>query len=174
MSITTLTHKRTFRLAGDFVVVVVFCYLAFPFVQFAVNYGVRYVRGSIPHPFGGSPIHDAAHTPLPSVVVEPGPMLCCRMLVCDFRFPLPKRADIATIDSVSGGGDRIKGAIYVTNISGGQIDLRGYGRLLHQAGFRVSDTADKGEIFASSPDGGALEIDGRQPTKIAFSFFGDY
>ncbi len=175
MSIAILTHKRTFRLVGVFVVLVVLCCLASPVAQFAVNYGVRYVSGTIPHPFGGSPIHDATHMSLPSVAVESGQVLCCRMLVCDFRFPLPKRAGILTIDSVTGGGDTIKGAISVTNADGSTVDLLAYSRLVHRAGFRVSFVPAYGDYFsASSPDGGLLQVSGGQPTKIAFSFFGDF
>lgn len=81
---------------------------------------------------------------------------------------------MVTTDSISGGFDTIKGTIYITNVSGGTIDLQAYARLIHKAGFRVSDTSGQGFFTASSPDGGALQVDGGPQTKISFSFFGDY
>jgi len=95
------------------------------------------------------------------------------MLVCDFRFPLPKGAGVMTIDPVTGGGDTIKGTIYVTNASGGTVDLENYAKRVHEYGFGVS--RNPFGFSASSPDGGALTVDeGLNATKIAFSFFGDY
>jgi hypothetical protein len=173
MRAATLTQKRVLGLFGALIVVVCLFCLARPTIQYLTHYAIRFVDGQ--HPFGGAPIHDATHIPLPSVVVEPGSALCCRMELCDFRFPLPKRAGVATIDSVSGGGDTIKGAVYVTNADGSMIDLLAYSSLVHRAGFRVTFVPAYGDYFsASSPDGGLLQVSGGQTTKIAFSFFGDF
>jgi hypothetical protein len=172
MSIATLAQKRASRIVGVLVVLVMLCYLASPFICFLANYTIRFVDGQ--HLVGGSPIHDASRMPLPSLAVEPGPTLCCRMELCDFRFPLPKRSGVMTIDSVSGGGDTIKGTVYVTNANGGTVDLHAYASLMRSAGFRVSELYDHDSFSACSPDGGCLQVDGGQPTKIAISFFGDF
>jgi hypothetical protein len=175
MRVLTLTHKRICILTGSLSLFVLLFCLAFPFIEFFAHYTTRFIDGQ--HPFGGYPIHSAAQMPLPSVAVEPGPKLCCRMDVCDFRFPLPKRTGVATVDSVSGGGDTIKGVIYVTNADGGTVDLRAYAKLVHRAGFRVTEVSDltgHDSFSATSPDGGLLQVDAGQPTKIEFSFFGDY
>ena len=170
MSIAVPMRKRTrILVAGLISIVVLFC-LASPFLHFPINWTKRFVSGQ--HPFGGSPIHTASHENLPSVVVESGRTICCRMELCDFRFPLPHGVHVAQTDSVSGGADTIKGAIYVTNADGGTVDLRAYARLIHRDGFRVSDYGSG--FTASSPDGGYLAVDAGQSTKIAFSFFGDY
>ena len=175
MRVATLIHKRAFKLVGALIVMVCLLYLAFPSSQFLVHYTIRFIGGQ--HPFGGSPIHDPAHMSLPSVIVEAGSTLCCRMELCDFRFPLPSQAGISVIDPITGGRDTIKGTICVTNVGRGMIDLHAYARSIRRAGFCVSDVSDLlgyDSFTATSPDGGLLQVDGGQPTKITFSFFGDY
>jgi hypothetical protein len=172
MSTAVPKRKQTrILVVGLISIVGLFC-LASPFLHFPINWTKRFVSGQ--HPFGGSPIHATSHENLPSVAVESGRTICCRMELCDFRFPLPHGVRVAQTDSVSGGADTIKGAIYVTNADGGAVDLQAYARLVHKAGFHVSNTSEQGFFTASSPDGGALQVDGGQPTKIVFSFFGDY
>jgi hypothetical protein len=94
------------------------------------------------------------------------------MKLCDFRFPFPRGAHIAQIDPVSGSGDTIKGAIYVTNAGAGMVDLEAYAKLIYKDGFN-SSVGDY-RISATSADGGYIvaETSGTT-TKIAFSFFGD-
>ena len=165
-------RKRTHKLVIGLIAIVVLCYFASAFLQFSFNWTKRFVSGQ--HPFGGSSIHAASHENLPSVVIESGRTVCCRMKFCDFRFPLPKGAGVMTNDPVSGGFDTIKGAIYVTNADGGTVNLQAYGRRIWKDGFRVNAGPDF-MFTASSPDGGALEVETSGRTaKIAFSFFGDY
>jgi hypothetical protein len=172
MRIAILAHKQKFIFAGAVIVIAVLCCLVSPFIQFSFNWTKRFVDGQ--YPFGGYQIHDPSHMPLPSVVIEPGPILCCRMEQCNFRFPLPKEAGAVTNDPVSRGFDTIKGAIYVTNADGGAVNLPAYRRRFWEDSFRVYMGADF-MFTAGSPDGGSLEVENSgHATKIAFSFFGDY
>ncbi len=176
MRIATLLHKRAFKLVGALTVFVSFLFcLAFPSVQFLTNQAIRFVDGQ--HPFGGGSIHDPSHMSLPSIIVEFGQTVCCRMEFCDFRFPLPHGARLAQMESVVGSSDQIQGVIYVTNTDGAPVDLNAYARLIHRAGFRVSHVSNLlgyDSFGANSPDGGSLIVDAGQSTKITISFFGDY
>jgi hypothetical protein len=132
---------------------------------------------------------------LPTMSVEGGKTVYCRMRVCDFRFPLPKGAQIQRADPVSGGFDTIKGAIYVTGPGGGRVDLSAYAELLRKAHFNVqpgfTSEADPPWVgtaaitnhpdgytipwAASGGDGGWVAVDIiSNVTKIGFSYFGDY
>ena len=146
--------------------------LRLPVMQALGNRAIRFVSGQ--HFLGGAPLPGSSRESLPSVAVEPGSRLCCRMLYCDFRFPLPPGTRVASIDPVTGGSDTIKGVIYLTNADGGTVDLRAYARAMRRDGFSVGSDADVG-LTASSPDGGfvAAQNSGRSCT-LTFSFFGDY
>lgn len=171
MSIIALKRNRICGVIGIPIVVFVFCYLVSSPVDFLWHYTNRFVDGL--HPPGGFPIHSYSDMILPSVAVESGRTLCCRMDLCDFRFPLPKRSVVVMTDSISGGSDTIHGAIYVTNLDGGKINLQDYAGSMHRAGFKVSSVEQYG-FTANSPDGSYLEVHGGQTTKIIFQFFGDY
>lgn len=172
MNIATSTCKRKGKLVVSFIAIVALGYLVSPMIQHLYHGAIRRVAGSgIPFVTTGFPVHKESEN-LPDVVVESGRTLCCRMKLCDFRFPFPHGARIAQIDPVSGGGDTIKGAIYVTNADGGMVDLEAYAKLIYRNGFNSS--ADDSRISATSADGGYIvaEVTG-STTKIAFSFFGD-
>lgn len=173
MSIVVPSSKRSGRLVVGLSALVLLGYLALPFLQFLTNWTRRFVIGQ--HPFGGYSIHSASPEPLPSVIVESGRTVCCRMDYCNFRFPLPKRAGVLSVEPIRGGFDTIKGVIYVTNANGGPVDLGAYSRLIWEAGFRVNISPDIAMFAAGAPDGGAVEVwNSEHSTKIDFSFFGDY
>ncbi len=130
---------------------------------------VRFVSGQ--HLVGG-PLPGRSHENLPTVSVESGNRLCCRMLYCDFRFPLPTKTKLARIESVTGGFDTIRGVICVTNTDGGIVDLRAYARAMRSDGFKIG--GDSSGFSASSPDGGFVAAEGLDRCRITFSFFGDY
>ncbi len=132
---------------------------------------------------------------LPAVSVESARTVYCRMEYCDFRFPLPDDARVARIETVSGGFDTIKGALYVTNADGGPVDLQAYAKLLRRHHFDVqpgfSSEADPPWVgppakrnhpdgytipfAAGTADGGWVAVDViDHTTKIGFSYFGDY
>jgi hypothetical protein len=136
------------------------------------NRAIRFVRGQ--HFLGGAALPGRSRESLPCVVVEPGGSLWCKMLYCDFRFPLPPGTRIASLDPVTGGFDTIRGVIHLTNAEGGTVDLQTYARVMRRDGFRVGGNADVG-LTASSPDGGFVgaQNSGRSCT-LSFSFFGDY
>jgi hypothetical protein len=117
------------------------------------------------------------------------------MRLCDFRFPLPEGARVARIDPVSGAWDTIKGAIFVTNATGGPVDLEAYAALLRRHHFNVQPgfTSEADPPWNSTPttrnhpdgytiplaagsgDGGWVAVDViDHTTKIGFSYFGDY
>ena len=139
------------------------------FFESWANRTIRFVSGQ--HLIGG-PLPGRSRENLPSVAVESGGRLCCRMLYCDFRFPLPPNTGLVSIEPVTGGFDTIKGAIYVTNRNRGAVDLRAYARAMRRDGFRVTD--DGYGFAASSPDGGFVSAEGLDRCRIGFSFFGDY
>ena len=164
------TIKRRFLFIGGLAVVISF--VAYPFVQHAVNRTVRFVSGQ--HFLGGGPLPGRSRESLPSIAGESGGTLRCRMLYCDFRFPLPRGTQLARADSVAGSFDTIKGTIYVTNTDGGEVNLHAYARVLRKDGFSVHDDAGL-DLSASSPDGGFVAADtSGADCKITFSFFGDY
>lgn len=172
-------HIRT--VAVILIVVAVGCYFAWPFFDYFVVVGVRAAM--------------RAHESLPSVSVESGRTVYCRMRYCDFRFPLPDGAHVVRTDSVNGGFDTIKGAIYVTAPDGSPVDLEAYAELLRKHHFNVqpgfTSEADPPWVgtpakrnhpegytipfAASTADGGWVAVDIIDHTnKIAFSYFGDY
>src|SRR5579863_8589162 len=105
------TAKRKLAFAAGLIVVALF--LGWPLIEGVANRTIRFVDGG--HFLGGRPIQGRSKETLPSVSVESGRTLCCRMSYCDFRFPLPPGTRIASIEPVSGGFDTIKGVIYLTN-----------------------------------------------------------
>jgi len=142
-----------------------------------------------------------AHENLPIVSVEAGDTVYCRMRYCDFRFPLPKGADIVQTNIDSGGFDTINGTIYVAGTNGGSINMRAYAELLQKMHFSLSIADASGccptnmpdmpfinegkvihypvlsDFSASSIDqvGGVLQIGiVSNVTQIRFSYFGDY
>lgn len=143
--------------------------IALPWTQGLGNRLIRFVSGQ--HLVGGA-LPGRSRENLPSVAVESGNKLCCRMLYCDFRFPLPAGTRVASIEPVTGGFDTIKGTIYVTNLDGGAVDLRAYARAMRKDGFKVD--GDSSTLSASSPDGGWVGAEGSGRCSIGFSFFGDY
>ena len=161
------TTQRKLVIAAVLTVLAV--WVGLPFIQSLANRTIRFVRGQ--HLLGG-PLPGRAQENLPSVAVEAGSTLCCRMLYCDFRFPLPPDTRVASIEPVTGGFDTIKGVIYVTNSHGGTVDLRGYASAMRRDGFRVD--GDGFGFTASSPDGGYVGAQGSDRCEIVFSFFGDY
>lgn len=146
-----LMSKRKNRLIAGVGVFALLCYLAWPFLQFSLGWTQRFAGGQ--HPFSGGPIHPASQAILPTVSVESGHTVCCQMEFCDFRFPLPKGAGLSAVDPVSGGFDTIKGAIYVTNANGSQVDLEAYAKRIWESGFRVHGSSAR-MFNADAPDGG--------------------
>jgi hypothetical protein len=135
------------------------------------------------------------HEKLPTVSIETGGIVYCRMQFCDFRFPLPDGARVVRTDPVSGGDDTIKGAFYVTTTNGSPVDLQVYAALLRKEHFNVqpgftseADPPWVGEparrnhpsdytipFAASGGDVGWVAVDViSNTTKIGFSYFGDY
>jgi hypothetical protein len=176
-----MLRLRVIIFAVGVVVVVTLGYFAWPFFDYFV---VVRVRGAV-----------RLHESLPSVSIESDRLVYCRMQYCDFRFPLPHGAQVVQTDSVSGGFDTIKGAIYVRGHDGGPIDLQAYAGLLQQHNFNVqpgfTSEADPPWVgapvkhdhlkdytipfAASTKDGGWVAVDIIDgSTKIAFSYFGDY
>jgi hypothetical protein len=174
-------RKRFVIFVAGFALVLALCCLASPFLDFLV---IGPLRGAF-----------RSHENLPSVTVESGRTVYCRMRYCDFRFPLPHGASVARTDSVAGGFDTIKGAIYITNLNGGSVDLQAYADLLRQHHFNVQPgftseadppwvgapaTRNHPEGYtipfaASKPDGGWVAVDVIGHTiKVGFSYFGDY
>ena len=81
--------------------------IALPWIQGIGNRLIRFVSGQ--H-LVGAPLPGRSRENLPSVAVESGNRLCCRMLYCDFRFPLPAGTRVASIEPVTRGFDTIKGS----------------------------------------------------------------
>jgi hypothetical protein len=156
------------KVAAASLVVVAVC-IALLWGQGLGKRAIRFVSGQ--HLIGG-PLPVRSHENLPSVAVESGNRLCCRMMYCDFSFPLPAKSKLASIEPVTGGFDTVKGAICVTNTDGGTVDLRAYARAMRRDGFKVGD--DSSGFSASSPDGGFVAAEGSERCRISFSFFGDY
>jgi hypothetical protein len=146
---------------------VVVGYIAWPILQHLANAAARqesYWSGTLPA---------RSHKGLPSAGVESGKTLLCRMLYCDFRFPLPQMTHVAQVDLITGGFDTIKGRVYATNNGKGSVDLRAYSKLLWRDGFTVS-SGPFSDFTASSPDGGFVEVENSNNVcEISFSYFGD-
>jgi len=163
----SITRRKVIAATGLMVGAV---WIALLFIQALGNRTIRFVSGQ--HIVGG-PLPGRSHENLPAVAVESGKRLCCRMLYCDFRFPLPPGARVVSIDPVTGGFDTIKGSILVTNTGGGAFDLRAYARMMRRDGFN-EDGGGFG-FSASSPDGGYVAVQNSGLTcTIGFSFLGDY
>jgi hypothetical protein len=143
------------------------------------------------------------HEKLPAVSIENGDTVYCRMLYCDFRFPLPDKARVVRVDPVTGGGDTINGTIYLVGPDGGPVKMRAYAELLQREHFNVEPCDGSGcpdvtnhmadvpfvssgrvihyplfEDFGASsrkPEGGWITTgtEGHM-TRIRFSYFGDY
>lgn len=164
------TAKRKLAFAAGLILMAL-CFGWSPIERLA-NRTIRFVDGQ--HFLGGRPVQARSKETLPSVSVESGRTVCCRMSYCDFRFPLPPGTRVASIDPVTGGADTIKGVIYLTNVDGGTVDLQTYARAMRMDGFSVGGDANVG-LSASSPDGGYV---GAQNSggfcTLSFSFFGDY
>lgn len=143
------------------------------------------------------------HEKLPAVSIENGDTVYCRMRYCDFRFPLPDKAHIVRIGSVTGGADTINGAIYLVGPDGGPIKMRAYAELLQRKHFDAAPCDGSGcsdvtnnmadvpfvsngkvihyplfdDFWASSSNqvGGSIEVVRLDGmTKIRFGYFGDY
>jgi len=141
------------------------------------------------------------HENLPTVSVEIGNTVYCRMRYCDFRFPLPKGAHIVQTNIDSGGFDTINGTIYVAGTNGGSVNMRDYAELLQKRHFSLGIADASGCCPANIPDvpfinagkvihhpvlsdysagsidqvGGVLQIGiVSNMTQIRFSYFGDY
>lgn len=143
------------------------------------------------------------HEKLPSVSVEPGNIFYCRMLYCDFRFPLPRAGRIIRVDPVIGGADGIDGEVYLVGPKGGPVDMRAYAELLQTKQFDATPADGSGcpcitnrlvdvpfvsdgkvihypqfdDFWASSSNelGGSIEVSIQDHmTKIRFIYFGDY
>jgi len=93
------------------------------------------------------------HEALPTVSVEAGDTVYCRMRYCDFRFPLPDKVRIVRTDPVSGGFDTINGTIYLVGSDGGPVPMRAYAELLQRKHFDVSVADGTGcECCTNVPD----------------------
>ncbi|HXI84662.1 MAG TPA: hypothetical protein VNL17_11310 [Verrucomicrobiae bacterium] len=137
------------------------------------------------------------HEKLPSVSIESGKTVYCRMQYCDFRFPLPDKARVMRTGHVTGGFDTIEGTIYVVDSDGTPVSLRGYAELLQKNHFHAVPQDKRNYFFfgvsKSSSDGGSIDAtitnlvtessgdDGsinatvtNLVTEIHFSYFGDY
>ena len=164
-----MTAKRRKLVIATVLTGIAVC-LGLPLIQPLANRTIRWLSGF--HIIGG-PLPGRSREQLPAVVVESGRGLCCRMLCCDFRFPLPSNTRVANIEPVTGGFDTAKGTIYVTNSHGGMVDLADYARAIRRDGFSL-DSIDGDSFAASSPDGGFVAAEGSAPCRITFSFFGDF
>ncbi len=140
---------------------------------------------------------------LPTITVENGDTIYCRMRYCDFRFPLPDAAKIVRTGPVTGGADTIDGAIYLVGSNGGPVKMRAYAELLQKKHFDAAPADGSGcpdvtrnmpdvpfvcagkvihyplfdDFGASSRDqeGGRIDVSTKdRMTKIRFSYFGDY
>jgi hypothetical protein len=140
---------------------------------------------------------------LPTVSVENGNTVYCRMCLCDFRFPLPDGAHVVRTKIDDGGGDTIDGSIYVVGPTGGPVNMRAYAEQLEKKDFVATPCDGSGcpevtnrmadvpfvsgsqvihyplfdDFGASSPKqiGGTMEISIEDGlTKIHFGYFGDY
>jgi hypothetical protein len=94
------------------------------------------------------------HEKLPSVSVESGDTVYCRMRYCDFRLPLPDRAHIVRIDPVTGRDDTVNGAVWPVGPDGGPIEMRAYAELLQRKHFQVSPADGSGcpDVTNNMPD----------------------
>jgi len=156
-----------------------------------------YVGETFLHLFVLGPLRGAfrSHENLPTIIIESGRTVYCRMRYCDYRFPLPDGAHLVATDPVSGGFDTIQGAIYVADSAGQPLDFQAYAKLLQRHHFNVqpgfTSEADPPwsspsvkrnhpegytiPFAASTRDGGWVAVDTIGGTnKIAFSYFGDY
>src|SRR5258706_9592567 len=100
------------------------------------------------------------HEKLPSVSIESGKTVYCRMQYCDFRFPLPDKARVMRTGPVTGGFDTIEGTIYVVDSDGTPLSLRGYAELLQKNRFHAVPQGSRLRVFgvsASSSDGGGID-----------------
>ena len=115
------------------------------------------------------------HEKLPSVSVENGHTVCCRMRYCDFRFPLPENVNVVRIDRVTGGLDTIEGTIHAVDANGGLVKMRNYAELLQRHHFD-SISADSFGFFTRSinQEGGVIAASSAgRGAEIHFSYFGD-
>jgi hypothetical protein len=85
---------------------------------------------------------------LPSISVENGDTLYCRMRYCDFRFPLPDKTHIVRTNPITGGADTINGDIYVIDPDG---------RVAPEEGFRCGAMRRLG-LFRSNKQPGGCAI----------------
>lgn len=100
---------------------------------------------------------------LPSVSIENGNIVYCRMHLCDFRFPLPNASHLVNVSPLTGGGDTIDGTIYVEATNGTPVDLDTYSDQiknyhLEEGGWVVATRTSTNDNVAA----------------IRFSYFGDY
>jgi hypothetical protein len=85
---------------------------------------------------------------LPTITIQKGSAVYCRMQLCDFRFPLPQDSQVVSSQLLRGGDDAVTGVICVTNSEGRPVDLNAYHALLNRHGFQnrsydpYSDVAD--------------------------------
>lgn len=143
------------------------------------------------------------HENLPTVSVEAGDTVYCRMRYCDFRFPLPSDVHILRTNLDGGGFDTINGAIYVVGPDGGPVNMRSYAEFLQKKHWNVTVGSGAGceDVTNNIPDvpfvsssgvihypifeqmgagsanqeGGVITIETEYGmTKIRFSYFGDY
>jgi hypothetical protein len=113
---------------------------------------------------------------LPTMSVEEGSMVYCRMRYCDFRFPIPSGTHVVRTNIASGGFDTIDGTIDVMSTNGEPIDMHAYAELLRKKHFNLSPDYTGG-ISASSkePRGGWIGAEALdRAVRIRFTYFGDY
>ena len=135
----------------------------------AIAQGVSFVAWAIGIPPARS--YARAHEDLPTVSVERGRVVYCRMRYCDFRFPLPDGSRVVRTNVAGGGFDTIRGSVDIAGSEGSKIDMDAYARLLRKAGFRVNFDSGSHALNVSTSNGGFVEVDSG---RIRFSYFGDY
>jgi hypothetical protein len=140
---------------------------------------------------------------LPTVNIQNGDTVYCRMRMCDFSFPLPDGARVVRTNIDDGGGDTINGEVYVAGPMGGPVNMRAYAEQLEKKDFVAAPCDGTGcpevtnhmadvpfvsgrdvihyplfnDFTASSknPEGGFMEISVESNlTEIKFGYFGDY
>jgi hypothetical protein len=109
------------------------------------------------------PLHSYWRSRQPAVSESRG-IVVCRMKYCDFRFPLPPGAHIASIGPLTIGPDTITGSI----VHSGATSTVTYDAVLRQHGFSFKPGASM--ATSSEQPGGWVQPAGDQ---IYFSYFGD-
>jgi hypothetical protein len=98
---------------------------------------------------------------LPTVSIENGNTVYCRMAACDFRFPLPNGSHVTMIDLSEGGFDTVNGTVNVVATNGASINLDSYTKQIDNYHLEEGGNVQFSEIT-------------NHTIEIRFSYFGDY